>query len=232
MKDIPRHVAIIMDGNRRWAKKKGLPNIVGHRQGVKSIERVLEAAEESGVKILTLYAFSTENWKRSKKEVRALMKLIGYYLDSEYKRLVDKNIKLMAIGRMDGFTPALRRKIEKVKKLTEANSGVILNLALNYGARDEIAGASRKIAEDVKSGKIKTSDVSEELFSKYLYTNALPDPDLLIRTGGEFRVSNFLLWQICYTELYVTEKFWPDFNKNDFEKAICTYTKRERRLGG
>ena len=232
MKDIPKHVAIIMDGNRRWAKKKGLPNIVGHRQGVKSIERVLEAAEESGVKILTLYTFSTENWKRSKKEVYVLMKLIEHYLDSEYKRLVDNNIKLMTIGRMDGFTPALRRKIEKVKKLTETNSGVILNLALNYGARDEIAGASRKIAEDVKSGKIKTSDVSEELFSKYLYTKTLPDPDLLIRTGGEFRVSNFLLWQISYSEFYVTKKFWPDFNKNDFAKAIYAYTKSKRRLGG
>ena len=232
MKDTPKHVAIIMDGNRRWAKKRGLPNIVGHRQGVKSIERVLDTAEKVGVKILTLYAFSTENWKRSKKEVNFLMKLIEHYLDTEYKRLMDNNIRLMTIGRVDRFTPSLRKKIEKVKEITKTNSGVILNLALNYGARDEIVDASRRIAEDVKSGKIEASDVSEKLFSKYLYTNALPDPDLLIRTGGEFRVSNFLLWQICYSELYVTNKFWPEFDEKDFEEAIHTYKGRVRRFGG
>ena len=232
MKDTPRHVAIIMDGNRRWAKKRGLPSIAGHREGVKSIEEVLDAAKKAGVKILTLYTFSTENWKRSRKEIDFLMKLIGYYLDNEYKKLVDNNVRLMTIGRIDRFTPALRKKIEEVKKLTEANSGIILNLALNYGGREEILDASRKIAEDVKSGKIKTGDVSEELFSKYLYTGELPDPDLLIRTAGEFRVSNFLLWQICYSELYVTKKFWPEFGKKDFERAIHAYKRRERRFGG
>ena len=232
MKNAPRHIAIIMDGNRRWAKKRGLLNIVGHREGVKSIERILEAAKKAGVKVLTLYTFSTENWKRSKKEVNFLMRLIEYYLDTEYKKLVDNNIRLMTIGKMDRFTPNLQKKIEKVKKLTEANFGIILNLALNYGARDEIVDATRKIAEDVKSGKIKTGDISEKLFSKYLYTNTLPDPDLLIRTGGEFRISNFLLWQISYSELYVTKKFWPEFGEKDFEKVINAYKGKERRFGG
>ena len=232
MRDIPRHVAIIMDGNRRWAKKKGLPPMIGHRQGVKSIEEVLRAADKTGVKILTLYTFSTENWKRPKKEVNALMGLLENYLDNQCKKLVNNNIRLMTIGRTDGFIPSLRKKIEGIKKLTEVSTGLVLNLALNYGGRSEIVDASRNIAEDVKSGKIKTSDISEELFSKYLYTGALPDPDLLIRTAGEFRVSNFLLWQISYAELYVTKKFWPDFGKKDFEKAICAYADRERRLGG
>ena len=231
MQDTPRHVAIIMDGNRRWAKKRALSIMMGHRQGVKSIEKVLEAAKESGVKILTLYTFSTENWKRSEKEVDILMNLIEEYLDNEYKRLVKNNIKLDTIGRMDRFRPSLRKKIEKVKNLTKENSGVVLNLALDYGARDEIANASRRIAEDVKGGKINISNISDELFSKYLYTVGLPDPDLLIRTGGEFRVSNFLLWQISYSEIYVTEKFWPDVGKKDFRKAIDVYKKRDRRIG-
>lgn len=231
MEETPRHVAIIMDGNRRWAKKKGLPVIIGHRQGVKSIEKVLEAVSSSGVKILTLYTFSTENWKRSKKEVDGLMNLIEEYLDKEYKRLVKNNIRLNTIGRMDRFRPSLRRKIEKVKELTRENSGIVLNLALDYGSRDEISYASRRIAEDVKDGKIKIGDITDELFSKYLYTDGLPDPDLLIRTGGEFRVSNFLLWQISYSEIYVTKKLWPDFGKKDFEKVISEYRKRDRRLG-
>ena len=232
MKDIPGHVAIIMDGNRRWARKKGLPAVAGHREGVKSIERILKAADEIGVKILTLYTFSTENWKRPKKEVGLLMKLLEYYLDNEYKKLADNNIRLTTIGNLDRFTPGLQKKIEKIKKLTEKNSGLTLNLALNYGARNELVNAARRIAEDVKAGRIKTSDVSEELFSKYLYTGAFPDPELLIRTGGEYRVSNFLLWQISYSELYITKKFWPDFGKRDLEEAISAYNKRERRVGG
>lgn len=231
MQEIPEHVAIIMDGNRRWAKKRGLPVIMGHRQGVKSIEKVLEAVKETGVKILTLYTFSTENWKRPKKEVDSLMNLIEEYLDKEYKRLLQNNVKLNTIGRMDRFSPDLRKKIERVKDLTKGNSGVILNLALDYGAREEITNASRSIAEDVKDGRIKISDISDGLFSKYLYTGGLPDPNLLIRTGGEFRVSNFLLWQISYSEIYVTERFWPDFGKKDFKKAVDAYKNRDRRIG-
>jgi undecaprenyl diphosphate synthase len=231
MIETPRHVAIIMDGNRRWAKKRGLPKLVGHREGIKSIEKVLKAAKEAGVKILTLYTFSTENWKRSPREVDGLLNLLEGYLTKQYKKLVNNNIKLMTIGRTDKFKPTLRKGIEKVKELTKANSGIVLNLALDYGARDEIIDASRRIARDVKSDKVKEHEVSEELFSRYLYTEGLPDPDLLIRTGGEFRISNFLLWQISYSEIYVTKKFWPDFEKKDFEKAILTYKKRNRRLG-
>lgn len=231
MKEVPAHVAIIMDGNRRWARKRNLPVIMGHREGVKSIEKVLEAANETGVKILTLYTFSTENWKRDKKEVDGLMNLIEEYIDKEFKRLVKNNIKLNTIGRMDNFRPALRRKIEKVKDLTMKNSGTILNLALDYGGRDEIVTASRKIAEEVKSGRMEPSDITEELFSSCLYTAGLPDPDLLIRTGGELRVSNFLLWQISYSEVYVTKKFWPDFGKKEFVTALNTYRRRERRIG-
>lgn len=231
MKEVPAHVAIIMDGNRRWARKRNLPVIMGHREGVKSIEKVLEAANETGVKILTLYTFSTENWKRDKKEVDGLMNLIEEYIDKESKRLVKNNIKLNTIGRMDNFRPALRGKIEKVKDLTMKNSGTILNLALDYGGRDEIVTASRKIAEEVKSGRMEPSDITEELFSSCLYTAGLPDPDLLIRTGGELRVSNFLLWQISYSEVYVTKKFWPDFGKKEFVTALNTYRRRERRIG-
>ena len=221
-----------MDGNRRWAKKRGLPNIVGHRQGIKSIEKVLEAAHKAGVEVLTLYTFSTENWKRPKKEVGILMKLLEKYLDGEYRKLADNNIRLITIGGMDRFAAPLREKIEKVKELTKANSGLTLNLALDYGGRHEIVYATRKIAEDAKSGRIEVNEISEEMFSKYLYTNDLPDPELLIRTGGEFRVSNFLLWQISYSELYVTKKFWPDFGRKDFQKAIAAYSERDRRIGG
>jgi undecaprenyl diphosphate synthase len=206
--------------------------MIGHRQGIKSIEKVLDAAKGTGVEILTLYTFSTENWKRPKKEIETLMNLLEEYLDTKYNKLNTDNIRLMTIGRVDRFRPSLREKIDKIKDLTKANSGLILNLALDYGGRDEITNASRRIIEDVKSGKIKEDDVCEELFSRYLYTGGLPDPDLLIRTGGEFRVSNFLLWQISYSELYVTKKLWPDFGKRDFKKAIATYKRRDRRLGG
>jgi undecaprenyl diphosphate synthase len=231
MQNTPKHVAIIMDGNRRWAKQQGLSKMMGHKQGIKSIEKVLEAAKDAGVEVLTLYTFSTENWKRSKKEIDFLMSLLETYLDKEYKKLVENNIKLMTIGRLDRFKPALRKKMERVKDLTKANSGIVLNLALDYGARDEIINASRRIAEDAESGRIKTADINEEFFSKYLCTGGLPDPGLLIRTGGEFRVSNFLLWQISYAEIYVTKKFWPEFGKRDFERAIQAYKKRDRRLG-
>lgn len=232
MQETPRHVAIIMDGNRRWAKKRNLPDIIGHQQGIKSIEKVLEAAKDTGVKILTLYTFSTENWKRSKEEIDTLLSLLERYLDREYKKLIKNNIRLTTIGRMDRLRPDLVEKIKKVKDLTKENSALVLNLALDYGSRDEIAGASRRIALDIGSGKIKIEDINEELFSKYLYTGELPDPDLLIRTGGDFRVSNFLLWQISYSEVYVTKKLWPDFGKKEFKEAILTYRKKERRFGG
>jgi len=232
MGDAPRHVAIIMDGNRRWASQKGASAAAGHREGAKSIERVIEAADRAGVEILTLYAFSTENWKRPRGEVRALMGLLEAYIDSRRKNLMDKNIRLGTIGRLDRFSPALRRKIEEVKNITGSNSGIMLNLALDYGGRDEIVRASRRIAEDVKKGILEASDISEALFAGYLYTGGLPDPELLIRTGGDLRISNFLLWQVSYAEIYVTKKFWPEFREKDFKKALVSYKKRVRRLGG
>lgn len=232
MQNIPTHVAIIMDGNRRWAKEHGLHVTFGHREGAKAVERVLKAAPEAGVKILTLYAFSTENWKRPPKEVDVLLKLLEHYLESECKRLMNNGIKLTTIGKIDKFPRSLHEKIEKVKELTKGNSRLVLNLALNYGGRDEIVEAARQIAKDAKEGRLKIEDISEESFSKYLHTAGMPDPDLLIRTSGELRLSNFLLWQASYSEIYITKKLWPDFGKTDLKKAIDEYRKRKRRIGG
>ncbi len=232
MQGTPTHVAIIMDGNRRWAKERGLAPIIGHREGIKSIEKVLDAAHKVGVKVLTLYTFSTENWKRPKREIDALLRLLEEYLDREYKRLMSNNIRLNTIGDIERFGDRLVRKIANVRDMTKANDGLTLNLALNYGGRDEIIRAVRKIAQEALKGTIGIDDISEELFSRHLFTGSLPDPDLLIRTGGEFRISNFLLWQISYSELYVTKKCWPDFGAKDFEKAIDSYMQRERRHGG
>ena len=231
MEKIPDHVAIIMDGNRRWARRRALPLLVGHRKGVQSIKKVMEGARDAGVKILTLYTFSTENWKRSEREVSGLMKLIEEYLDNEYKQLIENDIKLNTIGREDRFPRRLLKKLAKIKELTRNNSSLLLNLALDYGARDEIVTAVRKIAGETGAGGIELDDIDEDLFSKNLFTGGLPDPDLLIRTGGEFRVSNFLLWQISYSEIYVTNKLWPDFGKLDFIKAIEAFRRRDRRAG-
>ncbi|MBL7071142.1 MAG: isoprenyl transferase [Candidatus Omnitrophica bacterium] len=231
MQKTPGHIAIIMDGNRRWASKRRLPAIMGHRQGVRSVEKVMEAARDAGVNILTLYTFSTENWSRPEAEVNGLMDLIEKYLDNEQERLVRNKVRLNVIGRRDRLRPSLLKKIEKVKELTKADSKFMLNLALDYGSRDEITGASRNIAKDAKSGKIDPDDITESLFSEYLFTGGLPDPDLLIRTGGESRVSNFLLWQISYSEFYITNKLWPDFGKKDLMKAIDDFKKSDRRIG-
>ena len=227
----PRHVAIIMDGNGRWAKRKGFPKIAGHRAGAKSVEETIKAAREAGIEILTLYTFSTENWKRPKKEVDSLMKLLETYLDKESERLAKKDIRIKAIGRIEGLPEGVRDKIKKIENRTKDNKGLLLNLALNYGGRPEITDAAKKIAEEVKAGKLSPEDISEEVFEKYLYTKDIPDPDLLIRTSGEMRLSNFLLWQLSYSEIYVTDTLWPDFRKKDLEKAIIEYQKRERRYG-
>ncbi|MDD5680336.1 MAG: isoprenyl transferase [Candidatus Omnitrophica bacterium] len=232
MPNIPTHIAIIMDGNRRWARRHGLPATFGHGEGVKAIERVIKAAPEMGVKILTLHAFSTENWKRPSKEIKILLELLERYLDSQKKRLMDNGIRLNTIGRVDRFPAKLREKLNEVKNLTKRNSRLVLNLALNYGGRNEIVEAARQIVKDAKKGKLKTEAISEESFSKYLYTSGMPDPDLLIRTSGELRLSNFLLWQASYAEIYITKKLWPDFGKADLRKAIDSYQKRKRRLGG
>lgn len=231
-KNIPQHVAIIMDGNGRWARSRGLPKIAGHRAGVKSAEEAVRAAGELGIKVLTLYTFSTENWKRPRKEIDALFNLLERYLDREEEKFSKNNIKFTVIGSNEGLPESVRKKLRKVMESTKKNTGLTLNLALNYGSRDEIINAARNIAKDVTAGSLSVEDIDDSVFSAYLYTKDLPDPDLLIRTSGEFRVSNFLLWQISYAELYVTKKLWPDFKKQDLEKAVAEFQRRERRFGG
>lgn len=229
---IPKHVAIIMDGNGRWAKARHLPKIAGHRAGAASVQDAIEIARELGVRVLTLYTFSTENWKRPKEEVSALFKLLENYLDKEEKKLNKNNIKFSVIGDIENLPESTRIKIREVMSSTAGNTEMTLNLALNYGSRPEILRAVKNIAYDVAGGKVTAENIDEKLFSSYLYTKDLPDPDLVIRTSGEYRVSNFLLWQIAYAELYIVRKFWPDFKKDDFKKAIAEYQRRERRFGG
>ena len=221
-----------MDGNGRWAKLRGLPKIAGHRAGAQSVREAIKAAKELGVGTLTLYTFSTENWKRPKEEVAALFRMLEEYLAKEEKGLNKNNIRLSVIGDMDGLPESTRSKIKQVMDSTSGNTSLTLNLALNYGSRLEIVHAVKDIARDAAAGKLDPETIDAELFSRHLYTAHLPDPDLVIRTSGEFRVSNFLLWQIAYAELYITKKLWPDFKKGDFKKAIREYRKRERRFGG
>ena len=229
---IPQHVAIIMDGNGRWAKARHLPKIAGHRAGADSVRQAVEAARESGIKVLTLYTFSTENWKRPDNEVAALFKLLERYLDKEEDKLNENNIKLSVIGDIDGLPGSVRSRIRNVMESTSGNTGLTLNLALNYGSRQEILTAAKRVAQDVVAGRLVPEKIDEDIFSRHLYTNGLPDPDLVIRTSGECRVSNFLLWQIAYSELYIAKKLWPDFKKADFKTAIKEYQRRERRFGG
>jgi undecaprenyl diphosphate synthase len=230
-KTVPGHVAIIMDGNGRWARQRGLPRIFGHRAGVRSVEEVIKAAKESGVSILTLYAFSTENWKRPKNEVAALFKLLESYIDSQADALVKNNIRLSVIGRLEELPDSVQNKLNGIIDRTRDNTSLILNLALNYGARTEIVDAVRAIVKDCVSGRIRPEEIDEKTFSGHLYTKDLPDPDLLIRTSGEMRLSNFLLWQLSYSELYISKKLWPDFKGKDLLKAIEEYKKRHRRYG-
>ena len=211
---------------------RGLPKIAGHRAGVKAAQDAIRAARDLGIKVLTLYTFSTENWKRPKREVEMLFKLLEEYLNKAKDKFNENNIKFSVIGRIDALPKPVLEKITDIEESTKNNTGLVLNLALNYGSRPEIVEAVRNIARDVKDGKVLPSDIDEKLFSEYLYTKGLPDPDLLIRTSGEMRVSNFLLWQIAYSELYVTKKLWPDFKKADFKKAVMEFGKRERRFGG
>jgi undecaprenyl diphosphate synthase len=228
---LPRHIAIIMDGNGRWAKKKNLSRISGHIKGVDAIREVVTACRELGVGVLTLYAFSMENWQRPKEEVEALMGLLRDYLFKESAEMVSNNIRLSAIGRLEDLPAHVRTTLEEVIKKTESCNGMILNLALSYGGRSEILHAVRGILSDFKKGEIKEEEIDLPSFSQYLWTRGLPDPDLLIRTSGEFRISNFLLYQIAYTELYLTETLWPDFNREELLKALADYQSRERRFG-
>ncbi len=221
-----------MDGNGRWASQRNLPRIAGHSAGAKSVEEVIKAAKESGVKILTLYAFSTENWKRPKYEVDALFKLLENYIDSQTDILIKNDIRLSVVGRIEGLPDDIQRKLKSIMDKTRAGSSLLLNLALNYGARTEIVDAVRAVAKDCASGKVDPDEIDEKIFSGYLYTKDLPDPDLLIRTSGEMRLSNFLLWQLSYSELYISKKLWPDFKKSDFIEALNEYQNRQRRYGG
>ncbi len=229
--NIPRHIAIIMDGNGRWAQRRGLPRSAGHQAGVKTVKRIVQAAGEIKLGILTLFTFSTENWERPKAEVTAIMKLLYDATRKEMKELEEKNVKLITTGRIDQLSFQRRNILKKAIARTKHNTGLILNLALNYSGRMEIMDAVKKLAQDVKHNKINPDEIDEDLFHAYLYTNGLPDPDLLIRTSGEMRLSNFLLWQSAYTELYVTEVLWPDFTERDFYLAIWDYQNRERRFG-
>jgi len=229
---VPGHIAIIMDGNGRWARARGLAKITGHTEGVKTVERVITACRKIGVKILTLYTFSTENWKRPREEVSALMGLLSTYLDRKKEELKKKGIRLSVIGDISQLPLNVRDKLTEALDYTADNDLLTLNLALNYGSRKEIIEAVRSVAREVKNGDLLPDDINEEVFSAFLYTKGLPDPDLLIRTSGEMRLSNFLLWQVSYTEIYVTETLWPDFSVKDFEDAIKNYRKRERRYGG
>ena len=231
LKKIPHHIAVIMDGNGRWAKKKSLNRIKGHIRGVDAVREVIKACREFGVKILTLYAFSVENWKRPKEEVSALMRLLKEYLVKERDEMVKNRIRLCAIGRIEDLPPDVQTTLRETIQKTERCDGMVLNLALSYGGRSEIIHAVQEILRDVQKGKIRSEDLNFHRFSQYLWTRGIPDPDLLIRTSGELRISNFLLWQIAYTELYVTETLWPDFNRNELIKAIVDYQARERRFG-
>lgn len=225
MLNIPNHIAIIMDGNGRWAKSKGMPRTYGHKEGAKTLRKIIVECSKLGVKYLTVYAFSTENWKRSKEEVEALMFLFKTYLKNERKNLMKNNVKFLVSGRKEGVNKDLLTEIEKIEEETEENTGITLNIAFNYGGRAEIVDAVNRIIEK------KEEKVTEKTIEKYLYNN-IPDPELVIRTSGEFRISNFLIWQIAYSEIYITDIHWPDFDKKEILKAIEDYNKRDRRFGG
>ncbi len=225
---LPRHVAIIMDGNGRWAQTRRLPRIEGHRAGAKAVQEVVESCGRLGIKFLTLYAFSKENWKRPKREVALLWNLLEDYLRKQDKELLKNKIRLLVIGQRETIPASTRRELERVEELTKNLTGLTIILALNYGGRAEIVDAVRKICSQ---GDIDAAGLDEDIFSRYLYTASIPDPDLLIRTSGELRVSNFLLWQIAYSEIWITPVYWPDFRRQHFLRALIDYQKRERRFG-
>lgn len=231
MNRLPRHIAIIMDGNGRWAKARNKERSYGHRYGVDAVRTVTEAASELGLKYLTLYTFSTENWNRPDEEITALMSLMVMAIERETPDLIKNNVRLQAIGDLSRIPAEVRERLDKCIEETSHGTGVTLILALSYSSRWEITEAAKAIGRDIAEGKISSDDVDEDTISRYLTTKDIPDPDLLIRTGGELRISNFLLWQLAYAELYFTDEFWPDFGKESLYKAICNYQSRERRFG-
>jgi undecaprenyl diphosphate synthase len=228
---LPRHLAIIMDGNGRWAEQRLLDRVAGHRQGAESVRTVVRACREIGIPYLTLFAFSAENWSRPQPEVEALMTLLKDYLVTELREMLDNNIRLLAIGDLSRLPKEVVSALNETMKLTAAAAGMTLTLALSYGGRDDIIQAIRRITANSRDGNLTPEDIDEGLFSKYLWTASLPDPDLLIRTSGEVRISNFFLWQLAYTEIYVTPNLWPDFKKEDLIQALLSYQDRERRFG-
>jgi undecaprenyl diphosphate synthase len=224
----PYHVGMIMDGNGRWAKERGKPHLEGHRAGTENLRRILESSVEFGVKMLTIYAFSTENWKRPPLEVRGLMRILENVIDRELKELHKNGVQLRHLGKLERLKSSLRKKVVRAIDLTKDNDRLILNVAFNYGGRDEIVQAVKNLMRD----NVQPDDVTEELLSRYMYTGASPDPDLIIRTSGEFRTSNFLIWQAAYAEYYITPTYWPAFDKDEYYHALCEYCKRDRRYGG
>ena len=229
---IPVHVAIIMDGNGRWAQKRGLPRTAGHAQGARTVEQILEDADHMGIRYLTVYAFSTENWSRPDSEVKALMNLLRTYMKTSLAKCARNNVRIRVIGDKSRLDKDLQDSIANLEKETASNTGIGFQIAINYGSRDEIVRAVQAAAQKVSSGELRPEDITEAAISDSLDTAGIPDPDLLIRTGGEQRISNFLLWQTAYSELYFCDAAWPDFNKNELEKAVDAYNNRERRYGG
>ena len=229
--DLPTHIAIIMDGNGRWAAERSLPRIAGHRAGADAVRTIVEDCARLKIPYLTLFAFSTENWKRPQDEVGGLMVLLDQYLKKELKTLMKNNVRLNTIGRIEDLPANVQETLNEVLDVSTANDGLTLTIALSYSGRDDILEATRRIAQSVEKGEISPDAIGSELFCDFLYTKDLPDPDLLIRTSGELRISNFLLWQVAYTEFYVTDKLWPEFSSEDFKRAIETFRSRERRFG-
>ncbi|MFE7061868.1 isoprenyl transferase [Sutcliffiella sp. NPDC057660] len=229
---IPEHIAVIMDGNGRWAKKRALPRVAGHHEGMKTVRKITKSANSLGVKVLTMYAFSTENWKRPKLEVDFLMKLPEEFLGTFLPELMEENVQVRLMGNKSDLPAHTLRAVENAMEKTKDNTGLILNFALNYGGRDEILRAVKNATTDIQDNKLTMEQLSEEVFSTYLFSNQLPDPDLLIRTSGEIRLSNFMLWQLAYAEFYFTDVLWPDFDENHLFEAISSYQQRGRRFGG
>lgn len=229
---MPTHIGIIMDGNRRWAKSKGMPISYGHKEGAKTLERIVRYANTIGLKYITVYAFSTENWKRTQEEVKALMMLLQNYLDDYSKRADTENIRVKILGDISALSSGMQKSIQKCMERTKNNTGVTFNIALNYGGRDELIKATKKIADEVKNNEIQIEDITEECIANHLYTKEEPDPDLIIRTSGEKRLSGFLTWQSVYAEILFIDKKWPDFEEKDLDAAILEYQKRTRKFGG
>ena len=231
-KEVPKHIGIIMDGNGRWAKKKMLPRVLGHRQGAKTLDKLLNDARGMGIEHITVYAFSTENWSRAEDEVKGIMGILREYINKYFRDYANSDFRVDSIGDLSKLAPDLQEDIAKLKEASKDKTGIHLTIAMNYGGRDEIKRAVQKIAQEVKEGKLAPEDITEELISDYLDSGGTPDPELIIRTSGELRTSNFLMWQSAYSEYYITDKLWPDFTIDDLKEAISSYQGRDRRFGG